>query len=238
MKRKSKKEIWKSIKDFENRYEVSNKGRVRSLLRMVTDKRGIKWRVDAKMLNPKDRNGYSHVALWKENECYTFKVHRLVAQAFIPNPKNKPFVNHLNGKKKDNRSENLEWCTQQENNAHARRTGLSYDVRGEEVGLSKLTEKDVIKIRKLRNKGMMYKDIAPMFGINTSCVRAACTGRTWNHVDFPLCDSLPYKRLTREVIEEMVRLRDEGYEYLEIGEIFKLWRGTVSLKIRQYKTLN
>lgn len=67
------------------------------------------------------KNGYMHVMLW-HNKTSKFKlVHRLVAEAFIPNPKNKPCINHKNGIRNDNRAENLEWCTHQENNLYTYR---------------------------------------------------------------------------------------------------------------------
>lgn len=69
-------------------------------------------------------SGYTFVQLRKNNKTKCLSVHRLVAMAFINNPKNKPQVNHINGNKKDNNVENLEWCTQGENNAHAYRNGL------------------------------------------------------------------------------------------------------------------
>lgn len=79
-----------------------------------------------KSLTPKQNwDGYLRVQLYNHGDCEFVGIHRLVAEAFIPNPDNKPFVNHINGDKSDNRAANLEWCTQQENIAHAWETGLS-----------------------------------------------------------------------------------------------------------------
>ena len=80
-----------------------------------------------KFLSPKKNwDGYRRIQIWKGNKCHFISIHRVVAETFIPNPENKPFINHINGKKDDNRVENLEWCTQKENIQHAFRTGLSH----------------------------------------------------------------------------------------------------------------
>jgi len=71
-----------------------------------------------KRLKPRIYRGYHQVVLWIDNTPYPRYVHRLVAQAFIPNPRNKPQVNHINGVKSDNRAVNLEWCTARENVIH------------------------------------------------------------------------------------------------------------------------
>ena len=101
-------EIWKPIKDFEGYYEVSNIGRVRSLNYKRTGKEKI-------LKNIKDYKGYLEVVLTKNGKRKQFKVHRLVAEAFIPNPENKPCIDHINTVKSDNRVENLRWATYKEN---------------------------------------------------------------------------------------------------------------------------
>lgn len=129
-------EIWKDIKNYEGLYQVSNLGRVKSLDRKV--KTGIKYN-DYKIakgkilkLNQK-RNGYLTVDLSKENKVKTITVHRLVALNFIPNPKNKEEINHINCKKYDNRVENLEWVTSEENKEHAKLNKLYYNPKRKQV---------------------------------------------------------------------------------------------------------
>ena len=101
-------EIWKDIKKFEGIYQVSNLGNIKSLNNNKTKKEKIL------KLN-KDKKGYLYVDLYKNNKSKRFVVHRLVAEAFIPNPENKPCIDHINTIRDDNRVENLRWVTYKEN---------------------------------------------------------------------------------------------------------------------------
>lgn len=104
-------EIWKDIKGYEGLYEVSNLGRIKSLKRN-------------KIITPKLIHSYFSVILYNKKNYRNFRIHRLVAQAFIPNPNNYPQVNHIDGNKLNNNLENLEWCTQSHNMKEAYRIGL------------------------------------------------------------------------------------------------------------------
>ena len=104
------KEIWKDIKDYEGLYQVSNLGRVK---RITT----------GRVLKPlKHANGYLMVKLSKNSIVYTKTVHRLVAEAFIPNPEHKSEINHIDENKTNNNVSNLEWMTRKENINHGTRT--------------------------------------------------------------------------------------------------------------------
>lgn len=130
-------EIFKVIKGYEN-YEVSNLGRVKSKSRLVYNRLGILNNKKKEIiLKNGDVNGYKYVSLRYNKTPKNFYIHRLVAEAFIPNPDNKPQVNHINGIKNDNRVENLEWATPKENSQHA------YD-----IGLSKKGDNHYLRIRK------------------------------------------------------------------------------------------
>ena len=100
------KEIWKDIRGYEGLYRVSNLGRVISLERI--DSRGRIWPERLIYIGNDYSKGYLVVKLCKDGKQKAYKVHRLVADAFIPNPENLPQVNHINEDKTDNRAENLE----------------------------------------------------------------------------------------------------------------------------------
>jgi hypothetical protein len=143
-------ETWLPVKGYEGIYLVSNLGRVKSLTRVV---RNARWGVDTpKVLHPvmlkeaKYGNGYCFVMLSKLGRVNHAMIHRLVAQAFLPNPHKKRTVNHINGIKADNRVENLEWATHSENMKHASDTGLTKMKGGENPYARKVTiEKNGVK---------------------------------------------------------------------------------------------
>lgn len=119
-----KDEEWRDVFEFEDLYMISNYGRIIS---KHNDDSGILLRLS------KDTNNYERVVLFNDRgEKKHISVHRLVALGFIPNPENKPFVNHKNGIKWDNRSSNLEWVTQSENVVHAYKTGLAKVIKGKD----------------------------------------------------------------------------------------------------------
>jgi len=112
-------ENWKSANNFEGLYEVSNLGNIRSIFKK-SSKNGRKSTKKIRVLKTYNQKGYRSIKLRKNGKIVSVIVHRLIAQTFIPNPENKPFVNHINEIKSDNRVENLEWCTNEENLYHSR----------------------------------------------------------------------------------------------------------------------
>ncbi|MFS0556889.1 NUMOD4 domain-containing protein [Brevibacillus sp. 179-C9.3 HS] len=115
-------EVWKDVVGYEGIYRVSSFGRVKSLANGSSRKEKI-------LKSHVDRNGYVKLDLSKKGQSKKFYVHRLVAQAFIPNSLNKSQVNHRDGVKTMNHASNLEWCTPSENVKHAYSIGLTDRVK-------------------------------------------------------------------------------------------------------------
>jgi len=164
-------EVWKTIIDNDY-YQISNLGRVKSIERKVPHSTCGYVSVRERMLKPAtDSKGYQRVALAKNKKLKTYKVHRLVAEAFISNDECKPQVNHINGIKTDNTVENLEWCTNQENAQHAANTGLWKYKKGHEHHRSALNESQIYRLIAMKNAGYLNKVIAKRFDISISCVK-------------------------------------------------------------------
>lgn len=141
---KDTEEIWKDIEGCEGLYQVSNKGQVRSLERIIVDSLGRKRTVHKRILKGcPNTKGYLCVNIYNtEGKCKHAKIHRLVAEAFIPNPDNKPQVNHKDEIKINNCVDNLEWMTCKENN--------NYGTRNERMskGVAKAKSKPVAQYTK------------------------------------------------------------------------------------------
>jgi NUMOD4 motif/HNH endonuclease len=179
-----KTEIWKDIEGYEKFYEVSNLGRVRSFDRLVkTENPNIAHpsvrTVHSQILAPSNRAGYPRLCLCKEGQKKYFYVHRLVATAFIPNPENKPQVNHINGIKANNNVENLEWLTARDNQIHAYKTGLNISPRSVDRCNAKLSPATIHRAKTLREIGYVYKKIAELVGVSYTTIHLALNGKTW-----------------------------------------------------------
>lgn len=175
-------QIWKDIPNYEGRYQISNDGKVRSLERKVyLESRGIYRTVKGIILKGSpDTLGYPTVALWKDNKLDLRRIHRLVAEMYIPNPDNKPQVNHIDGDKTNNSYTNLEWVTMSENIKHAYKTNLA-DKRGEKHHNSTITNEQARQI-KYGHKDMKTKDIAKLYSISPATVCRIRSGERWKSI--------------------------------------------------------
>lgn len=169
-------ERWLAIDGYPD-YEVSDAGRVRRITSRTSAKAGTVLSTNGL------RGGYPCVDLCLDGAKKTHLVHRLVAAAFVPAIAGKPEVNHKNAIKADNRALNLEWVTSSENQLHAYREGCQ-DATGEHNGQAKLTERDVLEIRRRCAAAGRppYTVIAKQFQVTESNVRAIAARRTWAHL--------------------------------------------------------
>ena len=174
-------EIWKDIKNLEGKYQVSNLGNIMSLNYRGTGK--------AKLMKPRDNgNGYLQVGFWQNRKKDNFYIHRLVAQAFLPNPENKPEVNHKidteEGKKinivylnedgsVDEEKSTIEWCTHEYNNNYGTRTLRVAKAKSKPVLQFTLDGKFVKEWESVRECGRN--------GFTASSVAACCNGKLKSH---------------------------------------------------------
>lgn len=176
------KEIWKDIKGYEGLYQVSSLGNVRSLDRYKKNRKG-RYLQKGRILNKNyDKDGYLIVGLYKNGKGKTKKIHRLVAEAFIPNPEDKPTINHKNGIRSNNCVENLEWATMSENQLHAYRVlNRDYKIPTKEQKQNYLRKKskkviqyEVQIILKEKNRYESMKEAERNTGVSSSLISRCC----------------------------------------------------------------
>ena len=171
-------EIWKDIENYEGLYQVSNLGRIKSLERDVYRQNGtFHYHAGGKILAPAlNRGGYSQIDLYKNGKMKREYVHRLVAMAFIPNPENKPQVNHKDEVKTNNVVENLEWCTSVYNINYGTRNERSVQNHRYYKFGNNPNAKSVF-CEELNKKFDSIRRAEEELGVNINCIVGACKGR-------------------------------------------------------------
>lgn len=178
------KEIWKEIGGNREIYEISNLGHARTKDRIGA--RGYQVKGHDLVLQD-NSNGYLRCGMNLDGKPKSYLIHRLVAEQFVLNPYNKPFVNHIDGNKHNNMVENLEWCTKSENELHAHKIGLhpNRGTKGEKHGMHKLTKEQVDYIRANHvkyDKNNGSKPLAKSFGVRPQTITDIVNNRTWKEV--------------------------------------------------------
>jgi len=176
------KEIWRTIPGYKGYYEVSNRGRVRSLDRIITDSLGRISRLRGRILrlHPTSDGNHRSILLAKNGINKRMLVHVIVARVFIGKKPKGKCVAHNNGRGWDNNVKNLRYDTMAGNHADKIKHGT--DQRGEKHGRAKLTEEKVRVIRELRKQGKTCVSLARRFGVSSPHISFICSRRFWRHV--------------------------------------------------------
>ena len=198
-------EIWADIFGYEGHYQISTFGRVKSF------KKGRE-----KILMPFiDKDGYLQVAFFKVGKYKKFKVHRLVALAFIPNPDDKPQINHRDGCKLNNFAGNLEWCTGSENIQHAFDIGLKKALQGEDNSQAKLTNTQVLYIR-ANPDNLSQKQLGEIFSVNSGSISEIQLGKHFKQVGGTIREA---QKCSPRLPEEIVIYIRENPDKLSMKEL-------------------
>ena len=198
---------WKKIiyENCETNYSISEEGTVRN------DKTN-------RILSNSFQNGYYSIRLAvAPNVGKHFRINRLVAQAFVPNPENKQFVNHIDGDKTNNDLSNLEWSTPSENEIHAYRTGLKSTAKGEDSPLAKHTEQQIRIICECLVQKLPFKECAIRAGMeptkaSTDYISAIKEGRLWGHIscEYPIPTGRNDQVFSDDEIHHICKLVKDG----------------------------
>lgn len=179
-------EVWKDIPNFEDIYQVSTHGRIKRITNGPSTYSG-------RLLKPTiHHSGYMEVSLCKNGKQYkSLRIHMLVLITFVGKRPNKQECRHLNGNRHNNMLSNLTWGTHKENMQDRINHGRCIVPRGSSHNLAKLTETQVVEIKKLlgstlknkHNKGLTLKEIAQQYGVSIPTISYIKTGKTWKHVE-------------------------------------------------------
>lgn len=174
-------EIWKPIVGYEGLYEVSNLGRVRSIDRVIFVN-NKKRKLTGKLLELKCNRGGYLICVLSNKKTKSIRVHRVVAESFIPKIKGKLCINHLDNDRTNNNVSNLQWCTQKENIRYAySQNRMDWErIKGEKHPQSKL---NISLVKEIRNKQGILKriDVARLYKIDPANVSSIWNRKTWKH---------------------------------------------------------
>ena len=178
------KEVWKPIPEYEGIYEVSNMGRVRSITRRIFCNNGKSYIQNGQIIKPcLQTNGYLFVGLHNKGIMKQYRIHRLVAEAFLTNSDNKLEVNHIDRNKTNNKSVNLEWVDHKENMAHGKSTTLH--INKKIAWNKKLTIKEARKIRKEylpNDRKYSTRALARKYGVSPNVIAKIIRNETYKEI--------------------------------------------------------
>lgn len=233
------KEIWKPIPKYEDRYLISNLGRMRSLFKNCLLKLSA------------NHQGYYVITLWRHQKTESFSVHRLVAKVFMSDPPTYLHqINHKDGNKQNNCVDNLEWCTAKENVAHSIKNGLNKTIApGDSHQGAKLSLSIINKIRETFLKGnISVNELCLIYNVGELAIRRILMNKTWRDDKYGCFETINkvknilkywecknktfYKKFNKLQIAKVIEMRKNGYSLSQIGIVFKVYRQTIARIIK------
>lgn len=199
-------EVWKVIEGYNGKYEVYNMGRVKTYGKFgKIDKSKVSF------IKPSnDGKNYYQVRLTTKGKTTHFRLHRLVAEYFLENPNNYPYINHKDGCKSHNWVDNLEYCTPRQNSIHSQETGLQ--------GKRRFTFEMAEEIRKLKNEGMREAEIAKLYNTDYHYIRRIVIGAKWSNNYIKTNNA----KITEETVISIKRKLKEYFSVKEVAMLFNV----------------
>lgn len=193
------KEKWEDIPFTKSEYQISNFGNVRSWIKRGYGRVRTIAKTPTLLSISINSNGYPHVSVaqCEVGKPKTYRIHRLVAEMFIPNPNNYPLVLHIDDNKSNCHYTNLKWGTSVDNNRDAFLKGLIVPAKGERRNKSALTNKDVKNIFKSKET---CRVLAKKYNVNHTCIVDIRSGRSWNHITGLPCTRKIKPKFSKDII--------------------------------------